>query len=132
MSIDSDEGSSAAVTPNPSAARVPQEAAPKGPDKEVAEKVATLKEVVLDKKFARDAEGLQVIDALHQKWKAGLDEKDKQAIVKALDGVFTHGKQRPHDTPALFSGAAMALGYCGAERATGHQTAFTYTRFPEK
>ncbi|HEU4420368.1 MAG TPA: hypothetical protein VFT55_15630 [Planctomycetota bacterium] len=106
----------------------------KGPDKEVAEKIEALKDIVLDKKFARDNEGLQIIDLLLQKSKTGLDEKDQQAIVKALDGVFTAGpKVRPHDKPELYNGAAAALGYCGVEGAKVLKNVYSNKqRFPEK
>ncbi len=69
----------------------------KGPDKEVAEKIALLKEVVADKKFTRDADGLQVIDQLLQKTQAqpGPDPKDQKDIVKALEHVLSQGKARP-------------------------------------
>ena len=113
---------------------VAQDPAPgKGPDKEVAEKIEALKDIVLDKKFARDNEGLQIIDFLLQKSKAGLDEKDQQAIVKALDGVFTAGpKIRPPDKPELYNGAAAALGYCGVEGAKALKNVYVNKRFPEE
>ncbi len=115
------------------AAGLPQDPAAKGPDKEVAEKIVTLKEIVQDKKFARDAEGLQVIDVLLQKSKAGVDPKDQQAIVRALDAVLTLGpKVRPHDKTELYTGAAAALGYCGAEGAKVLKDAYASKRFPEK
>jgi hypothetical protein len=114
---------------------VAQDPAPaKGPDKEVAEKIETLKDVVLDKKFARDNEGVQIIDSLLLKLKAGLDDKDQLAIVKALDGVFNLGpKVRPPDNTALYSGAVAALGYCGEEGAKVLKNAYlNKTRFPER
>lgn len=113
------------------AAQVPP-APPKGPDKEVAEKLVVLKEVVLDKKCARDAEGLQVIDFLLQKVQAGLEPKDRQAVVKALGDVFSHGKLRGHDNVGLYVGAAAALGYCGPEGAKVLKATFLDKRFPEK
>lgn len=111
-----------------------QDPAPaKGPDKEIAEKIAVLKEVVADKKFAREEEGLKVIDELLQKSRAGVDPKDQGAIVKALDNVLTGGtKVRPPDNTALYSGAAAALGYCGAEGAKVLKGAYANKRFPEK
>lgn len=108
-------------------------APPKGPDKEVAEKIATLKECVLDKKFARDDEALQVIDVLLQKLKAGVEDKDRQSITKALEGALMQGvKVRPHDNIRLYTGAATALGYCGADGAKALKNAYTNKRFPEK
>jgi hypothetical protein len=105
----------------------------KGPDKEVAEKIALLKDVVGDKKFARDAEGLQAIDTLLQKSQAGLDAKDQKDIVKALEHVLTQGKARPHDKTELYVGAAQALGYCGADGAKVLQGAYlNKSRYPEK
>jgi hypothetical protein len=104
----------------------------KGPDKEVAEKIALLKEVVADKKFARDAEGLQAIDVLLQKSQAGTEPKDQLAIVKALDQALTSGKLRPANKTELYVGAAAALGYCGADGAKVLKAAFLDKRFPEK
>jgi hypothetical protein len=107
----------------------------KGPDKEVAEKIALLKEVVADKKFARDAEGLQVIDQLLQKTQAqpGPDPKDQKDIVKALEHVLSQGKARPHDKTELYVGAAQALGYCGADGAKVlHGAYLNKNRYPEK
>lgn len=106
--------------------------AAKGPDKEVAEKIALLKEIVADKKFARDAEGLATIDVLLQKSKLGVDPKDQQAIVKAFEHVLTQGKERPHDKTELYGGAAAALGYCGKEGAKVLKAAYQSKRFPEK
>lgn len=104
----------------------------KGPDKEIAEKVAVLKEVVADKKFTRDAEGLQVIDFLLQKVQGTIEPKDRTIVVKALGDVFTGGKVRPHDKIELYVGAAAALGYCGPEGAKVLKAAFQDKRFPEK
>lgn len=106
--------------------------APKGPDKEVVEQIALLKEVVADKKFAREGEGVAAIDKLLIKSRAGLDPKDQTAIVKALDGVFTGGKQRPPDKTELYIGAAQALGYCGAEGAKVLKETYAGKRFPDK
>ena len=125
---------SALVTLLGSLPAVAQDPAPgKGPDKEVADKIETLKDIVLDKKFARDNEGVQIIDLLLEKLKAGLDEKDQQAIVKALEGVFMAGpKVRPPEKPDLYRGAAMALGYCGLEGAKVLKNVYTNKRFPER
>lgn len=121
-------------TPTPGPAKTPAPAsAPKGPDKEIAEKVALLKECVLDRKCERDQEGLGIIDALQQKQQAGgLDPKDKQAIVKALEHVLTSGKVRPHDQTNLYVGAAAALGYCGPDGAKVLKAAYVDKRFPDK
>lgn len=104
----------------------------KGPDQEVADKIALLKEVVADKKFARDAEGLAAIDVLLQKSKQGVLPKDQQAIVKAYEHVLTQGKERPHDKTELYVGAAAALGYCGKDGAKVLKAAYQNKRFPEK
>ncbi len=106
--------------------------APKDGDKEVAAKVAVLKEVVQDKKFARDAEGLEAIDALLKKIGAGVGPKDKQAIVKSLDDVLSSGKLRPPENTGLYVGAAKALGYCGEPGAKVLKEAYTNKRYPEK
>ncbi len=106
---------------------------PKGPDKEVAEQIVLLKDVVADKKMARDAEGVAAIDKLLMKFKAGVEAKDQTAIVKALDGVLTGGKQRPSNKTEIYVGAAQALGYCGAEGAKVLKEAYlNKSRFPEK
>jgi hypothetical protein len=105
----------------------------KGPDKEVAEHIDTLKDVVADKKCARDAEGTDLIDKLLIKVKAGVDPKDQASIIKALDGVFTQGKLRPHDRIELYRGAAAALGFIGGEEAAKVlKAAYDNKRFPNK
>lgn len=110
-----------------------QDPAPgKGPDKDVADKIAVLKEAVADKKFAKDQEGLQAIDVLLQKSQAGVDPKDQQAIVKALEGVLTTGKLRPNNKTELYVGAAQALGYCGGEGAKVLRDAYANKRYPDK
>jgi hypothetical protein len=112
-------------------AQTPVPAAGKGPDKEVAERIATLKEVVADKKFAREGEGGEAIDKLVQK-REGLDAKDTTAIVKALEGVFTGGKQRPADKSELYRAAAMGLAYFGVDGAKVLKEAYVSKRFPDK
>lgn len=110
-----------------------QDPAPaKGPDKEIADKLIVLKDVVADKKFARDDEGVKVIDDLLLKAQAGVDPKDQAAIVKGLEGVLTSGKVRPPDNAALYNGAAAALGRSGAEGAKVLKAAYANKRFPEK
>jgi hypothetical protein len=104
----------------------------KGPDQEVADKITLLKECVLDKKMARDAEGVQAIDVLVQKLQAGVIDKDRQAIAKALDGALTQGKLRAHDSISLYSAAAVALGYCGADGAKVLKNAYENKRFPKR
>lgn len=104
----------------------------KGPDKEVAEKIAVLREVVADKDFARDEEGRGVIDVLLQKTKAGLEAKDQQAVVKAFAHVLTSGKLRPAKQNELYVAAAAALGYCGADGAKVLKEAFLNKRYPER
>lgn len=107
--------------------------AAKGPDKEVAEKIAVLKEAVADRKLAREGEGLQAIDFLLTKSRAGLEAKDQQAVVKALDGVLSTGKVRPPEKVELYIGAAAALGYCGADGAKVLKSAYLdKSRYPEK
>ena len=117
----------------PALARAQDPAPGKGPDKEIAEQIATLKECVLDKKFARDEEGRAIIDALLQKLNAGVDDKDKVAITKALEGALMQGvKVRPHDNKVLYMAAAAALGYCGPEGARVLRSAYESKRFPMK
>lgn len=104
----------------------------KGQDKEVADKLAALKEVVADKKFARDDEGVKLIDELLIKSKAGLEAKDQAAMVKGLDAVLSDGKLRPPDNTKLYIGAVQALGYCGAEGAKVLHDVYVDKRYPEK
>lgn len=104
---------------------------PKEPDKEVAEKVAALKEVVADKKFARDEEGKGIIDELHQKLQAGVHPKDEAAIHKAFEGVLTQGKLRTPDNSGLYVAVATALGYCGPQGAKILKTAYSGKRIPD-
>lgn len=102
------------------------------PDKEVEQKLAQLKDVVADKKFARDGEGLDVITVLVQKWQGGLHEKDKKDILKGIESVFTKGKLRPSDNAQLYLGAAVALGQLGQEGADPLKAAYEDKRFPKK
>lgn len=103
----------------------------KGPDKEVAEKIASLKEVVEDKKFLHDAEGVEMIDKLLIKKEGGVDPKDEQAIVKAFASVLTGGKLRPSSKTELYRGAAAALGKCGPEGAKALREAYSSKRYKE-
>jgi len=112
---------------------LPAQVPAKGPDKEIAEKIAVLRACVQDKKFARDEEGRAIIDALLQKLNAGVDDKDKAAITGALEDVLNLGvKVRPHDNKVLYMAAAAALGYCGPEGSKKLKTAYGNKRFPEK
>lgn len=114
------------------AAAAQDPAAGKTPDKEVAEQIAVLKEAHADKKFAQDARGVEAIDKLLIKSKAGMEPKDQTAMVKALESVLTTGKLRPTDQTQLYVGAAQALGYCGVEGAKVLKDAYTNKRYPEK
>lgn len=107
-------------------------AAGKGPDKEVAEQLTVLRDAHADKKFANDARGVEAIDKLLIKSKAGLDPKDQAAMVKALESVLMTGKLRPHDQTQLYVGAAQALGYCGVEGAKALKAAYVDKRYPSK
>lgn len=105
----------------------------KGPDKEIVDNIALLKDVVEDKKFSRDADGIGAIDKLLIKKEAGVDPKDEQAIIKAFASVLTGGKVRPSSKTELYRGAAAALGKCGVEGAKVLKDAYSNkTRFPEK
>lgn len=114
------------------AAASPTQDPPKGPDKDIAAKLDTLKDCVADRKLAREDEGLKIIDELLIKWKAGVDPKDQAAIVKGFENVFSSGKLRPPDNIKLYMGAATALGYCGAEGAKVLKATYASKRFPEK
>jgi len=102
------------------------------PDKEVADKVKTLKAVAKDKKFTRDAEGIGIIDVLIQKNEKGLNDKDKKSIVKALDGVLNKGKVRPANKAQIYNATAEALGRHGEPGAKVLKGAYEKKRFPDK
>ena len=68
---------------------------PSDPDVEV--QLKELKAVAKDKKFARDAEGVQIIDVLIQKQQKGLNAKDQKSIVKGLDSLLNKSRLRPAD-----------------------------------
>ncbi|MFN9304526.1 MAG: hypothetical protein ACK6DT_00470 [Planctomycetota bacterium] len=106
--------------------------AEKGPDKEVAEQLAILKEAHADKKFSHDARGVEAIDKLLIKAKAGIDPKDQQQVVKALESVLATGKLRPPDQTQLYGGAAYALGAMGADGAKVLKEAYAGKRYPDK
>lgn len=106
--------------------------APPPPDAELPGKVDELKDIVNDKKFTRDAEGLGVITTLVQKWQQGLNDKDKAVVVKALDGVLQKGKLRPADMGQLYVAAATALGQLGKDGSKPLKSAFDGSRFPNK
>ncbi|MBL8727265.1 MAG: hypothetical protein JNM25_02465 [Planctomycetes bacterium] len=104
----------------------------KEPDKEIAEKIEALKDVVLDRKTEHDEQGVKLIDELNMKMQAGVHPKDKAAIVKALEDVFFKGKLRAPDHTSLYAGAAAALGYCGEDGAKVLRKAYDKKRFPDK
>ena len=102
------------------------------PDKEVAEKLKELKGVVSDRKFSRDAEGLDIITLLVKKWRGGLVASDQKAVVKGLGSVLLQGRVRPPDRIQLYDAAAAALGETGKLGAPPLQKAFESSRFPRK
>jgi hypothetical protein len=114
------------------AAQAGAPAAQPAQDKELPEKLGKLKEVVLDKKMARDAEGLDLITVLLKKWEAGLNDKDRAQVVKGLDGVFQQGKLRDPDKLQLYTAAAVALGRLGKEGSKPLVEAIKGDRFPNK
>ncbi|MBM4060453.1 MAG: hypothetical protein FJ265_05060 [Planctomycetes bacterium] len=121
----------AALVASPALAQDPAPA--KGPDKEIAAKIKVLKDCVLDKKFARDEEGRQIVEFLLTKVQAGVDPKDLSAIAKALEDVLMAGsKIRPPENKVLYTAAATALGYCGPEGGKALRGAYVNKRFPEK
>src|SRR5580765_3888329 len=102
------------------------------PDKEVADKLNSLKEVVNDRKAARDAEGLDLIAGLLKKWEAGLNDKDKGAVVKGFESVFYNGKLRDPDKLQLYQAAATALGRVGKDGGKPLMALVKADRFPDK
>jgi hypothetical protein len=110
----------------------PQPPAQPAPDKEVADKLTELKEVVNDRKTSRDAEGCDVIAVLLKKWEAGLNDKDKAAVVKGFDSVFYNGKVRDPDKLQLYHAAATALGRIGKDGGKPLMALIKADRFPDK
>src|SRR5262245_42558464 len=106
--------------------------APKQPDKEVAEKLAALKDVVEDRKCARDGEAPDLITVLVQKWQAGLADKDKKDVVKGLGAVFSTGKLREPEKAQLYIATAAALGQLGPDGSKPLQDAFEGKKIPDK
>lgn len=105
---------------------------PKGPDKEVAEKLKELKEIVADKKFARDDEGVKLIDELRKKREEGMHEKDVAATVKGLEGVLNQGKLRPPDARGIYDATAEVLAFFGPDGAKVLRAAYDGKRIPDK
>jgi hypothetical protein len=86
----------------------------KKPDGKLAADIKKFNECLQDKKFARDAEAVTILDqSLHQAYEAATD-KDKAEIVKALAKVW-EAKQRPPDQKALYNATAATLGRMGKE-----------------
>jgi|KBSSwiStaDraftv2_1062776.scaffolds.fasta_scaffold233791_2 hypothetical protein len=106
--------------------------APKQPDKEVAEKLAALKDVVEDRKCARDGEAPDLITVLVQKWQAGLADKDKKDVIKGLGNVFATGKLREPEKAQIYIATAAALGQLGPDGAKPLQDAFEGKKIPDK
>jgi hypothetical protein len=87
------------------------------PDPEVAQKVEQLTKIAKDKKFAEDARGRELIDALMVKQQKGMMDKDEAMVVKCLDTVLNKNKVRPVNNSVLYNAAIEALGRHGAEGA---------------
>ncbi|MGE3171250.1 MAG: hypothetical protein AB7O97_01410 [Planctomycetota bacterium] len=107
-------------------------AEPTKPDPVVAEKLDELKDVVGDRKFERDAEANDIITKLVEKWREGLVDKDKKAIVKGLEMTLLKGKLRPADRMQIYNAAATALGLLGVDGSKPLQKAIDGSRFPNK
>lgn len=103
---------------------------PSDPDVEV--QLKELKAVAKERKFARDAEGVQIIDVLIQKQEKGLNDKDQKSIVKGLDSLLNKSRLRPADRAQLYTAAAEALGRHGKDGAKALKTAYEKKRFPNK
>jgi hypothetical protein len=117
--------------PAPLAAQDP--AAGKGPDKELAAKLDTLRECVVDRKMAREDEAIRIIDdTVVPKLRAGVEQKEQALVAKALEACFVQGKLRPHDSPRIYVAAAAALGFCGSDGAKVLKGVYENKRFPDK
>lgn len=93
----------------------------KEPDPEIAEKLDMFREAVADKKAARDAEAVVLIDELLQK---GPDyhPKDRNDILRTLRRVFSVRRRKP-DQPELYAATVVSLGELG-----GHDAALILQR----
>lgn len=101
-------------------------------DPDVPAKLKQLASVAKDRKFSRDAEGIQIIDVLIQKQDKGLNAKDQKLVVRGLDGVLNKGRLRPATKSRLYSTAAIALGRFGEAGAKPLKSAYEKKRFPKK
>lgn len=88
-------------------------AAKTGPDPVVAEKLKVFEAAIKDRKAARDAEAVGIIDELMKNYD-DLDPKDQTSFVKALGKAFksTNRKRQPEDM-GLYTATASALGTIG-------------------
>jgi len=101
---------------------------PKEPDPQVQKDVAAFKELVADKKMARDTEATTFLN----KWVSSYESmhpKDQAAVVEALGGVFLRAKQREPDKLELYSASAVVLGRMGKAGAKILKDAFGSPRF---
>lgn len=119
-----------ALTFAPPAAAQKADKIPADPD--VPVQLKKLAAVAKDRKFTRDAEGVQIIDVLIQKQDKGLNDKDQKMVVKGLDGVLNKGRLRPATKSQLYSTAAIALGRFGKAGAKPLKSAYEKKRFPNR
>ncbi|MGC6487464.1 MAG: hypothetical protein ACON4Z_07455 [Planctomycetota bacterium] len=101
-------------------------------DPDVPVQLKELAGVAKDRKFARDAEGIQIIDVLIQKQDKGLNEKDQKQVVKGLGSLLNKGRLRPANKSQLYSTAAIALGRFGKAGAKPLKAAYEKKRFPNR
>ena len=101
-------------------------------DPDVPVKLKELAEVAKDRKFTRDAAGIEIIDVLIQKQDKGLNDKDQKQVVKGLDSVLNKGRLRPAEKSQLYNTAAIALGRFGKDGAKPLKAAYEKKRFPNR
>lgn len=101
-------------------------------DADIPIKLKKLGQVAKDKKFERDAQGIQIIDVLIQKQQRGLNAKDQKSVVKALDSLLNKGRVRPANKVQIYNATTEALGRFGKNGAKALKSAYEKKRFPDK
>ena len=112
-----------------------QAPAAKDRDPAVEKQLKELNEAVMDRKTARDADAIKMIDELLMKAQPGapteMSPKDKEAFVKGLEAIFTKTKPRELEKKNLYEAAAQALQRLPGG-AKSLQKAFNEDRFSKK
>lgn len=102
--------------------------AAKNPDPQIAKEIDDFKTAVSDKKMAKDLEARAFLG----RWVSAFEtmhQKDKSAVVKVLDDVFSRAKPRPPETQELYEASAVALSRMEKPGAEVLKKAFNNARF---